>query len=418
MYAAEAALLLALTLGLVLWRPLGLNEGVSALIGAGGVVVLGLAPPRTVLRLIANDWNIFLFFLGMMVIAAAADQSGVMDAVAVGTARLARGSTRSLFVAVFGLGAAVSLLFANDTAALVLTPIVYAVVVRLKLDPLPFVFATTFVADTASIALPVSNPLNVILFDAFDLTLGAYVQRLWLPALLALLVNLFIFMLVFRRALRGRFDSGALERQSGHVPAAPYAILAALTVAYLLASALQFPLGPVAVAGAVVLLVYLWWSGSLDMRALRREISWPIFGFIAGMVVLVGAIEQAGLTGRLGAALVSMAGASPLRSIALTTMGAAVGSNIINNLPMALVMTSGIQAAGVSPHTPDLVYAAIIGCDLGPNLTHLGSLATFLWLFYLRRQGLEVSARSYLRLGLITTPPMLLAAILGLWLTR
>src|SRR5579859_7928154 len=174
MTGVEAVAVAALTLALVVTRPRGLNEGVVALLGGALVLVLGLVPADQALRLEADNWNVFLFFAGMMAIAALADQSGVFDLVANAGARLAGGRIALLYVVVFALGAVISLLYANDSAALILTPIVYALVVRLTLDPLPFVFAITFVADTASMGLPVSNPLNVILSDRFHLGLTAY----------------------------------------------------------------------------------------------------------------------------------------------------------------------------------------------------------------------------------------------------
>ncbi|MBV9280023.1 MAG: anion permease, partial [Chloroflexi bacterium] len=206
MAVAEAIAVTAITLVLIVTRPRGLNEGAAALLGAVLVLLLRLVPPGEALRQEVDTWNVFLFFLGMMAVAALADQSGVFDLVAFVAARAARGSVFRLYVAIFLAGAAVSLLFANDSAALVLTPIVYALVVRLALDPLPFVFATTFIADTASVGLPVSNPLNVIVADSFHLTLGSYLRHLWLPALLVVVVNLGVFLLLFRYSLGGRFS--------------------------------------------------------------------------------------------------------------------------------------------------------------------------------------------------------------------
>ena len=405
------------TLFLVIARPRGLNEGIAALIGGAVVLLLGLVTPDGALRLESGTWNVFLFFLGMMGIAGLADQSGVFDLVAVAVARLAHGRVVALYVAVFALGALISILFANDSAALVLTPIVYALVLRLSLDPLPFVFATTFIADTASIALPVSNPLNVIVADGFHLGLGAYVAHLWLSALLVIIVNLLVFLILFRRGLRGRFERLPDPVQRPGV-ASTFALLVAVAVAYLIASALQAPLGLVALAGAAALGLNLLRLRALDSQRLAREISWPIFGFIAGMLLVVQGLDNSGVTAALGHALAGAAGGSHLSAIAVATVGTAVGSNLINNLPMSLVMVHTVQPLHVAPAIrQNLVYGTILGCDLGPNLTHLGSLATFIWLFFLRRKGLEVSTWDYFRIGILTTPLMLVAAIVGLSLT-
>lgn len=417
MAAVEAVVVAVLTLFLVVARPRGLNEGVSALVGAVLVVLFGLVSIPRALQVEVHNWNIFLFFLGMMAIAALGDRSGVFDLIATAAARIARGRTIVLYIAIFVLGAGISLLFANDSTALVLTPIVYALVLRLKLDPLPFVFATTFIADTASIGLPVSNPLNVIVADRFGLSLSAYVSRLWLPAVIVVLINLAVFLVLYRRAVSGRFES--MPEPPVRPGLRSSVVLLILTAAgYLLASAFRFPLGIVAATGGIALALNLARLSALDLRALGGEIGWPIFGFIAGMFLVVQGLENSGVTAAIGRALAQAAGQSPLTAIAATVTGAAVGANLINNLPMALVMTSAVPAAHVAPRLrPDLIYGTILGCDLGPNLTHLGSLATFIWLFFLRRKGLDVSAWDYFRIGIIVTPLMLAGAILGLWIT-
>jgi len=418
MSAVEAAAVAIITLGLVVTRPRGLNEGLASLLGAALVLVLRIVPPGEALRLEIGTWNVFLFFLGMMAIAALVDQSGVFDVVASLATRLARGRVALLYAAVFVLGGIISLLFANDSTALALTPIVYTLVVRLALDPLPFVFATTFIADTASVGLPVSNPLNVIVVDNFRLDLGSYLSHLWLPALLVTVVNVSAFYLIFRHHVGGRFHYLPSSRPRESL-GSTVALLGALATAYLVASALRFPLGIVALAGALMLALNLHRQNNLDPDRLAREVSWPIIAFIAGMLLVVRGLQDSGITTALGRALAHATGGSALSAIAVTTLGSAVGSNLINNLPMALVMVSTIHPLHVAPSIRlDLIYATILGCDLGPNLTHLGSLATLLWLFFLRRKGLEVSTWDYFKIGILVTPFMLLAAILGLWLPR
>jgi arsenical pump membrane protein len=415
--AVLAVAVTIITLALVITRPRGLNEGLAAIAGGVAVLLIGLVGPIEAARVEASHWNVFLFFLGMMSIATLADTSGVFDLLAASMARLAQGRIDVLYCAVFALGAIISLFFANDSAALVLTPIVYALVLRLSIDPLPFVFATTFIADTASVGLPVSNPLNVILADSFHLNLGSYLGHLWLPAALVIVVNVAVFYVWFRRSLRGSF----------HVPVAPEpevglastgVLLGLLSLAYLVASAVQFPLGIVAVVGAAVMALNLLRLGRLEPLRLARETSWPIFGFLGGMLLVVRAVSDAGVTASLGRALVHAGSGGALNAIAVTTAGTAVGSNLINNLPMALVMVSTIHPLHLSTGLRiDMVYGTLLGCDLGPNFTHLGSLATFIWLFFLRRKGLDVSTWDYFKLGIVTTPLMLLAAIIGLYLT-
>ncbi|MGH2441801.1 MAG: ArsB/NhaD family transporter [Chloroflexota bacterium] len=417
MRAGEAIVIAAATLVLIVVRPRNLNEGIASLFGAALILILGLVSLSSAIRLEAGYWNIFLFFLGMMTVAAVADQSGVFDAIAFSVAGLARGRVAGLYAAILVLGAIISLLFANDSTALVLTPIVYALVVRLRLDPLPFVFATTFIADTASVALPVSNPLNVILSDAFHLGLGSYVAHLWLPALLVIIVNAGVFFVLYRHRLRGTFQHLPRPKPATGLRSTSL-LLAALAIGYLVASALRFPVGIVAVCGGAALSLNLTRLRTLDLGELGREISWPIFGFIAGMFVIIQALHDQGVTDQIGLLLARAGSGSAIGAIAATTVGTALGSNLINNLPMSLVMVKTLPAIHVSGAIRmDMVYSSILGCDLGPNLTHLGSLATFLWLFFLRRKGLDVSAWDYFKIGVVVTPLLLGSAILGLWAT-
>jgi len=417
MIQIEALAVAILTVGLVVTRPRGLNEGVAALSGGVLVIVLRLVQPHEAVVQELASWNVFLFFLGMMTVAALADQAGVFDRLAYLAARWSRRRVIVLYIAVYLLGAAISIGFANDSAALVLTPIVYALVLRLRIDPLPFVFATTFVADTASLLLPVSNPLNVIVADGFHLTLTAYLSRLWLPALLVIAINLGVFLIMFRRSLRGQFA------EASEPPVTPgtwsaLGILLCLAVAYLLASARGFPLGIVACGGGVILGIDRLRLRKLDPARLVQEVSWPIFGFIGGMLLVVQALHDSGITSQFGSTLASLGSGSPLAAITVTMVGAALGSNVINNLPMGLVMVSTVHAVHVpAAIRADMVYGTIVGCDLGPNLTHLGSLATFLWLFFLRRKGLNVSTWDYFKIGVVVTPLLLAGAIIGLYST-
>lgn len=393
-----------------------MNEGIIAVGGGALALALGLVPLRQALQVELGAWNIFLFFLGMMAVAALADQSGILDQAAALIARLAGGRVPALYLGVFALGIVISVLFANDSTALVLTPIVYTLVTRLALDPLPFVFATTFIADTASVTLPVSNPLNIILVDRFHLALGSFAHAMWLPALLVILVNVGLFFVLFRAQIAGRFVWAETTPVGGTRGVA--LVLAALACAYVLASAVAFPLGLVSIAGAAAVAAVLRMNGRLSLSGLRQEIGWPVFGFIAGMLVVVQSLEDSGITAGLANDLLGLGHGSRLLGIIGAVVGSALGSNLINNLPMALVMASAGHAAHVTGAARlDLVYGTILGCDLGPNLTHLGSLATLLWLLFLRRKGLDVSVWQYLRIGMMVMPPMLAAAILGLVIT-
>jgi arsenical pump membrane protein len=378
-----------------------------------------LINPLDALTTLLQDWNIFLFFLGMMTLSALADAAGLFDWLAAQAAWLSGGSSRRLFFNVFILGSLISMVLSNDATALILTPIVYTLVTRLRLPALPFLFACTFIADTASFLLPVSNPINIIVLSTFKLDLWTFLRLLFIPALVVIGINMLVFFLLYRRQLRDKFDIKRLASAGDAITHRAYfrytcGVLLLVALAYIAASAAQFPLSIVALAGAALLLVgALRWKRS-TLREISKHVSWSIFGFIAGMFILVRAVENTRLTAQFGQLLLSLAGGHSFGAVMVGTAGAALGTNLVNNVPMAVVLTSALHSAQHAALTTRLgfIAATIFGCDLGPNLTTVGSLATVLWLLILRRRNIEVSGLDYFKVGIIVTPLMLLAGAL------
>src|SRR6266571_6744378 len=204
------ALIAILTLIGIMIRPFKWNEAMIAMSGAGLLLIVGLINPLDAMGVLLSDWNIFLFFLGMMALSALAEAAGLFDWLASQAARLAGGSARRLLLNTFLLGSLISMVLSNDATALILTPIVYSLVTRLRLPVLPFLFACTFIADTASFLLPVSNPINIIVLSTFHLDLWTFLRLLLLPSLLVISINITAFFLLYRRQLKGRFDAKRL----------------------------------------------------------------------------------------------------------------------------------------------------------------------------------------------------------------
>src|SRR5579872_4186868 len=198
------------TLVLIITRPRGITEAAAALGGAIVLLLGGYVGPLDVVGVLGGEWNVYGFFLGLMTISALADQAGVFDAVAHLAASWASGSARRLYIGIFLVGVVITAFLSNDATALILTPVVYALVTRLRLPVLPFMFACTFIADTASFLLPVSNPINIIVLDALGGGLGTFLRFLLLPALFCIAGNIAVFAWLFRRDLRLRFDPGAI----------------------------------------------------------------------------------------------------------------------------------------------------------------------------------------------------------------
>ena len=412
-----------LTLAGIMIRPFKLDEARIALAGAGLLLIAGLINPLDALTTLLQDWNVFFFFLGMMALSALVDAAGLFDWLAAQAARLSNGSARRLFFNVFILGSLISMVLSNDATALILTPIVYTLVTRLRLPALPFLFACTFIADSASFLLPVSNPINIIVLTTFKLDLWTFLRLLFIPALVVISINMLVFFILYRNKLRGQFDIKRLATAAEAIRHPAYfrytcGVLLFVVVAYIAASAAQFPLSIVALAGAALLLVgALRWKQT-TVQEIGKHGSWSIFGFIAGMFILVRAVENTRLTAQFGQLLLSLSGGHSFGAVMIGTAGATLGTNLINNVPMAVVLTSALHSAQHAALTTRLgfIAATIFGCDLGPNLTTVGSLATVLWLLILRRRNIEVSGLDYFKVGVIVTPVMLAAGAVTIWL--
>jgi arsenical pump membrane protein len=411
--AALAATIFLVTIVLVIARPWRLSEASAAALGAVGMVLTGLVSPSGAVSDVAGHWNVLLFFVGLTGAAAVAERSGLFEALAGTSARVSGGSPRRLLAAVVGVGAIVAALLSNDAAALVLTPVVYVLVARFGLAPLPYVLACTFVADAASIALPVSNPVNVIVSDRLGVSAASLVPVL-LPAAVASVVALLgCLFVVYRRQLPARAPLVPASSSWASWAGVPRRLLAAFGVAvgaFAVASALDLPLGPTLAAVWLLLLGVEWTSRRPD-RPLDG-IGWSLLVFVAAMGVLVDGLSSAGITGWLAQIVLGQVRDSPAAVMVVTAFAAAVGSNLVNNLPAAFVFADAVHGAGLSAASAHAAaIGTIIGADLGPNLTPVGSVATLLWFVLLRQRGLEVSTWSYIRIGLIVTPVTILAAL-------
>jgi arsenical pump membrane protein len=407
----------------IMTRPFRWNEAIIAMVGGAVLLLLGLITPADAFLTLIRDWNTFLFFLGMMGLSALAEAAGLFDWLAVQAARLAGRSAARLFLNVFLLGTLISMVLSNDATALILTPIVYVLVTKLRLPVLPYLFACTFIADTASFLLPVSNPINIIITSRFPLDLLTFLRLLFLPSLVVIVINFGVFYLLYRKQLKGAFDIQRLPSAEEAIKHKGYfrytcCVLSAVAVAYVIASAVQLPLSLIALSGTVLLLVGALAWRRISLREIGNRVSWSIFGFIAGMFIVVRAIEDTGLTTMFGNWLIHLSGDSSFGAVMIGMVGAAVGTNLINNVPMAVVMVSAL--GGIQHASPAIqngfIAATIFGCDLGPNLTTVGSLATVLWLLILRQRNVDVTGLDYFKVGVVVTPLMLLAGALTIWL--
>jgi arsenical pump membrane protein len=414
-----AGLILLATLAAIMTRPYRLNEAIAAAGGAALMLIGGFVGIREAAMLLASEWNTFGFFLGLMIISAIAEEAGVFEALANRATVWGRGSAVRLYVAVFLVGAVISTFLSNDATALILTPVVYAIVTRLRLPVLPFMFACTFIADTASFVLPVSNPINIVILHSFNSGLGVFMRYLALPSLAAIVLNCLVFLWLFRRDLNLTYtmpEPRHSRASDGRYLKAVSFNLALVSTGYVGASMAGVPLSFVALGGSIVMVACAVVLGRFQLRALAKKVSWLLFVFVGGMFIIIKAVEDLGFTSAFGKALLGLAGGHPFAAILLVAGGTALGANLINNVPMALAMTSALQGLPANmPGHEALAFAAMFGADLGPNLTTVGSLATILWLLILRRNGVEVSTREYFRLGVIFVPVLIVMGSLLIW---
>jgi arsenical pump membrane protein len=401
----------AATAGVII-RPFSWPEFIWAVAGAALLVLLGLLSFPDALIGIEKGTDVYLFLTGMMLLAELARQEGLFDWLAARAARLAKGSATRLFTLVFGVGTLVTAFLSNDATAVVLTPAVAAVVRAAEAkEPLPYLFICAFIANAASFVLPISNPANLVIYGSHMPPLMQWLPRYALPSALSILATYIVLRWTQRGRLRQEVSSEiAVPELSGGGKMAALGI-AGTAVALLAASAFDLHLGlPTFLAGAATATLVLTCS-ECGPVAVVKNVSWGVLPLVAGLFVLVEALEKTGVTNDLASLLRDFVQRSATLAAWTSGVVLAVGCNLVNNLPAGLVAGRVVEIARVPEHVR---AAVLIGVDLGPNLSVTGSLATILWLTALRREGQSVGAWTFLKLGALVMPPALLLAIAGL----
>ena len=406
--------IIALATAGVMIRPFRISEPVWALAGAAALVALGLLPLSDALTGMRKGIGVYLFLIGMMLVAELARCEGLFDYLAALAVEHARGSPQRLFLLVYLVGILVTALLSNDATVIVLTPAVYAATRAAGAKPLPYMFVCAFIANAASFVLPISNPANRVVFGAHMPHLVDWLRQFALPSVASIVLTYVVLRLALRHALKEE----DIARSVPHMKLSPGGCLAAygigaVGVALITASALDISLGlPTFLCGTVTTALVLL-LGRQSPWPVLKGVSWGVVPLVAGLFAMVEAMARTGLIGTLSDLLHQAVARSVPYAAWNVGLATAIADNIANNLPVGLV--AGSVAA--SDHLPTPVMSSIlIGVDLGPNLSVTGSLATILWLVALRRERIELSAWSFLKLGLLVTPPALLAALaVAIW---
>ena len=410
MSAAQATWgIAALATAGVIVRPWRLPEATWAVLGAAALVVFGLLSWTDALAGVLKGTDVYLFLAGMMLLAELARQEGLFDWLAAFAVAHARGSPHRLFMLVYAVGTVVTVLLSNDATAVVLTPAVYAATRAAGASPLPYLYACVFIANAASFALPISNPANLVVFGSRMPHLAAWLAQFGLPAIAAVIATYVMLRLTQRRALvREKIAREVARRDLTRGGRHTACGIAATAVVLLACSALDVPLGlPTFICGAATAAIILA-ANREGVWPLVRHVSWGVLPLVAGLFVLVEGLVRTGVIAALARFLAEGVAGSPTGTAWIAGLVVAIACNLMNNLPVGLIAGSVVSA----DHVPAAVTgAALIGVDLGPNLSVTGSLATILWLTALRREGLSISAGAILKLGFVVMPPALLFAI-------
>lgn len=419
------------TLTLVILQPKGLGIGTAAWLGAGAALLAGVVSLHDIPTVWHIVWDATFTLIALILISLILDAAGFFEWSALHIARWAAGHGGRLFVLIILLGAIIAALFANDGAVLILTPLVIEILRALRFKPaamLAFVMAAGFIADSASLPFKISNLVNIIAANYAGIGFNDYAAVMGGVNLVSIIASLLILLLYFHKDIPRHYDAQELPQPASAIRdplvfRAGWIVLVGLLVGYFMSQSLHIPTSFITGAGAIVLVILAGrqhFGGKqartvIPVWTLFREAPWQVVIFSLGMYLVVYALRNQGLTAELATVLEWLS----RHGLTVATVGTgfmmAGLSAVMNNLPAVLAGSLAIAQSEVSPAMREaMVYANIIGCDLGPKITPIGSLATLLWLHILMQRGMTIGWGQYFRIGIVLTVPVLLAALLML----
>lgn len=409
------------TLAFVIWQPRGLQIGTTAVVGAIAALVLGVVNFTDVLSVVAIVWDATLAFIGIIILSMILDEIGFFEWAAIKMAKLSRGNGHLMFVYILILGALVAAFFANDGAALILTPILLAKMKYLKMKPLAifaFLMAGGFIGDSASSPLVISNLTNIVTAGYFNIGFVAYAQNMLLPNLLSILASIAVLWLYFRKDIPFSVDVSKLPEASSVIKnhtmfRFSWIFLALLMAGYFIGDFYHLPVSVFALGGALIFLLIANYYKAVKPLMTIKAAPWQVVWFSIGLYVVVYGLKNAGLTDVIASLIRELSTHGDFVAIIGTGFLSAFVSSVMNNMPTIMIMDIAIDQVGYVGNEA-LVYANILGSNLGPKMTPIGSLATLLWLHVLAQKGVKIGWGEYMKVGLVITPPVLFVALLGL----
>jgi len=413
-----ASLIFLITLIFIIWQPKGLQIGTTAIIGAIVAYLLGVVNYADLFTVFHIVWDATLAFIGIIILSMVLDEIGFFEWCAIKMAKLSKGNGHLMFVYALLLGAFVSALFANDGAALILTPILLAKMKILKLNMksiLAFLLAGGFIADSASLPFVFSNLTNIVTANYFSIGFAEYLATMIVPFIVSVIVSIGLLWLILRKDIPKQIDIDLLKDENEVLKSKTlflfsWFFLALLIVGYFIGDAYDLPVSLFALGGGVIFLLIASYLKTVDAKNIIKNAPWQVVWFSIGLYVVVYGLKNAGLTDYLSLILQDLSTRGDTIAIVGTGFIAAFLSAIMNNMPTIMIMDIALVDVG----NQALVYANIIGCNLGPKMTPFGSLATLLWLHVLAQKGVKIGFWQYSKFGLMITPPVLLLVLLSL----
>jgi len=410
-----------ITLLFIIWQPRGLQIGTSAISGALVALLFGVVSVADVFVVTEIVWDATLSFIGIIILSLVLDAIGFFEWAALKMAKLSGGNGDKMFVYILILGALVAAFFANDGAALILTPILLAKMKYLKMNPLAifaFLMAGGFIGDSASNPLIISNLTNIVTAGYFDIGFVEYLQNMFLPNMLSIFASIVVLWIYFRKDIPRVIDISKLPEASSVIKNQTmfrfsWIFLALLMGGYFIGDYFHMPVSVFALGGALLFLAIANHYKAVKPIETIKSAPWQVVWFSIGLYVVVYGLKNAGLTNVIASWIRELNSYGETIAIIGTGFLSAVISSVMNNMPTIMIMDIAIEQVGYLGNEA-LVYANILGSNLGPKMTPIGSLATLLWLHVLAQKGVKITWWEYMKVGLVITPPVLLVALLGL----